>query len=814
MNIKSLLTIGALSFAWISIAGAQTVIETFEYPTGDDLVAAWIGSAGAVVSASDDVSSQSEGTTAMKVEFSFPTTAYATETVRGPDLAEPIAIAPEQYVSFRVKGDPQFASADFRNLYLYAYDVNGYFGRWGAPVSLRDTWQVMNFVASTLEKPWDSTELPDLTQIVRFAFFQYGSEKAIPEYSAVIYLDDVTVRDTPLAEPPPIQESVVETFEYDEAALLAAWRPSPNAVVSASSAVAPASAGTNAMKVTFNFPSTTWATETVSGPELASPVGVDGSQYVSFRIKGDPAFASTDFRSLYLYAYDASGNFGRWGTPVPITSDWQIFNFKASTIEKPWDSPATPNLGQIVRFAFFQYGSETTHPAYSASIELDDLTIRNSPLVDATPEQEQVVEAFEYADEDTLLAAWRSSPRTTVSLTDDVSPRANGAKAMKLEFSFASSVWSTESASGPTLETPVAIGPSQYLVFRIKGDAAFTVSDFSKIYLYAYDSDGNFGRWGADVPTDGEWKVFSFPAAAVEKPWDSQALPNLGQIVRFAFFQYGSETALDEYTATVLLDELMIRNAPLNEFPLPADPRSLIDDFEGYAEDAALTAFYSYVSSPATTTTVASLETPAPQGSKALRLSVDFSAGQYPWGSVRSAKVAPFSFPTNAVASFRFRGDPSLADASDAGTAFWISFYDASGGVIHHVAAPSLVTSGEWTSVEVPLSGFGDTSTVDVGNLVQWRLLVQGWEGTAESPARSGVFLVDDVRITVPALQVSGTPPPGMSGDTLTQIVVDEAGRVITADIPAGSNQGYLTITPAVTIQSVAIENGKLTVRW
>ncbi len=815
MSIKSYLQIGVLSAAWVSTAAAQTVIETFEYPTSDDLIAAWTGSANALVSASDAVSPQSEGTMAMKVEFWFPSTANTTEVVRGPELPEPIAIGPEQYVSFRVKGDPAFRSADFRNLYLYAYDVNGYFGRWGAPVPTTDTWQVMNFVASTVEKPWDSFELPDLTQIVRFAFFQYGSETAIPEYSAVIYLDDVTVRDTPLPEPPPIQESVVETFEYASAEELTAdWKASANATVSLSDAVAEASPGSTAMKVVFNFPSVAFTTETVTGPELSSPVGIDGSQYLSFRVKGDPAFAAADFRNLYLYAYDASGNFGRWGAPVPATAAWQIFNFKADTIEQPWDSPALPNLGQIVKFAFFQYGSEQEIPAYTATIEVDDLTIRNSPLIDSGTPQEQMVEAFEYADDESIQAAWLGSLRTIVSTSDEVSPRASGQKSMKLEFTFASSEWSTESVSGPLLESPISIGSGQYLTFRIKGDPAFATADFHNIYLYAYDTDGNFGRWGTEVPATDEWIVFNFSATAMEQPWNSPGLPNLGQIVRFAFFQYGSEAAIDEYTATVFIDELMIRDTPLNEFPLPAEPRTLIDDFEGYADTAALTGFYSYVNSPATTVSVASLETPAPQGNQALRLAVDFSAGQYPWGSLRSQAVSPFSFPANAVASFQFKGDPSLADATDAGTSFWLSFYDANGAVIHHVTSPSIVTSGEWIMVEAPLSSFGDTSAVDIGNLVQWRLLVQGWEGTAETTARSGTFYVDEIKITVPSLQVSGTPPAGLAGDVLTDIVVDEANRVITAAIPAGSSQGYLTISPAVTLTSITVEDGKLVVRW
>ncbi|MBN8247836.1 MAG: hypothetical protein J0L84_10375 [Verrucomicrobia bacterium] len=818
LNLKFLpLLAAALGFlgAGVSSLQAQTVVDAFEYPTAEDASAVWTASGGALIGVTEAVSSDSGGTRALRVEFSFPSTAFATETLTGPVLETPVAIRPDQYLTFRVLGDPAFRSADFKHLYLYAYDVDGNFGRWGAPVPVSDRWQVANYLASTMEKPWNSPALPDLNQIVRFAFFQYGSELAIPAYAAAISLDDLAVRDTPLVPPATPVEQVVDAFEYaDTAALSAAWVPSANATLDLSTAIAPAAPGAKALKVRFEFPSVAFTTELVTGPDLPAPIAIAFDQYLSFRIKGDPAFAAADFRNLYLYAYDGAGNFGRWGAPVPTGGDWQIFNFRASTIEQPWNSTALPNLGNIVRFAFVQYGSEAAIAAYSATIEVDELAVRNTPLTDPAPPQEQLVEGFEYADDETLAASWGASPRTLASLSDDVSPRSTGLKSMKLEFNFASAEWVTESVSGPLLETRVSIGAAQYVTFRVKGDPAFAASDFHNLYLYVYDAEGHFGRWGAEVPETAEWKVLNFPASAIEQPWNSAALPDLNQIVRFAFFQYGSQAALAEYSATVLLDEVMIRNTALTEFPLPSAPRVLIDDFEGYADSAALNGFYSAVTSPVATTTAATLAGAAPQGTGALQLDIAFAAGQYPWGSVRSAVVAPFSFPSNAVASFRFKGDPALAAAADAGTSVWLSFFDANGRAIHWVTSGGVVTSGEWTTVQSGLNGFGDTSTVDIGNLVQWRLLVQGWQGTAESGGLSGTFLMDDVRLAVPSLQVSGTPPAGMTGATLTGITVDEAGRTVSADIPADSTQGFLTITPAQNIQSVAVEAGRLVVRW
>lgn len=740
-------------------AAAQTVVDAFEYSTDDELMWTWLPSGNATVSVSDSVAPTSTGSYSMRVEFNFPSSAWATEFVNGPDLWEPVVIDPAQYVTFRIKGDPAFAAADFRYLYLYVYDEDGNFGRWGAPTAITDDWQVRNHPASTLEQPWNSPGLPDLSRIIRFAFYQYGSEAAIPAYTAAIQIDDLTIRDTPLNEVPVSTTPVIDDFEYGTTEELAAtWLGSANAMVGRSTAVAPWTEGQSAMRVDFSFPSTAWATESVTGPELAAPVALGASQYLSFRIQGDPAFAGADFKNLYLYAYDQAGNFGRWGAEVPTTDDWQIRNHSAADIEKPWDSPALPDLGNLVKFAFFQYGSETAIPAYTASIQVDDLAIRDTPLVDPSATTEQVVEDFEYPTPEDLEAAWSGSANTLVAAAEATAPGSSGSRCLSLEFNFPSTTWASESVVGPTLSEPVTIARTQYVSFRVKGDPAFAAADFRDLYLYAYDDTGNFGRWGGPVPDSDDWTIVNYSVGTIAQPWNSPGLPNLERIVRFAFYQYGSEAAIDPYTATILIDDLAVRNTPL--FPPASAPRELIDDFEGYADDVALTGFYAYQNSPETTVTTASLVSPAPQGNQALQLAVDFSDGQYPWGSVRSGVVAPFSLPTNAVVSLRVQGDPSLAEVADAATSFWLSFYDATGLGINFITDSAPVTSGEWTTLQARFQDFSNTVAVDTGNLVQWRILVQGWEGTPSSLAQSGTFLIDDIRVSTasaepPALAIS-----------------------------------------------------------
>jgi len=142
------------------------------------------------------------------------------------------------------------------------------------------------------------------------------------------------------------------------------------------------------------------------------------------------------------------------------------------------------------------------------------------------------------------------------------------------------------------------------------------------------------------------------------------------------------------------------------------------------------------------------LATPAPQGTKALELAIAFAGGTYPWGSVRSAVVAPFSLPANGLVTLRFKGDPALAALADAGTSFWLSFYDQAGGAINFITSAPVVSS-EWTTLEARLGDFGDTAGVDLGNLVQWRLLVQAYEGTPDRVPLSATFHLDDLRMSL-----------------------------------------------------------------
>jgi hypothetical protein len=509
------------------------------------------------------------------------------------------------------------------------------------------------------------------------------------------------------------------------------------------------------MRVDCSFPASDWATEILTGPTLTTPLVIASTQYLTLRISGDPQFTNDTYNMLYLYAYDGSGNFGRWGRAVPTTNNWQIFNNLASSIEKPWDSPALPDLNHIVQFKFFIYGQGSpAGAAFSATIYLDDLTLRDTALIETPPPTSgpQTIEDFEeYASDGDLQAAWSPDMDATLTLSSYVASGSKGTNSMRVAIDVPANPWQTTVLTGPVRPVPMTIALTQYITFRLAGDPQFTNSSWQQLYLYAYDGSGNFGRWGAPITTTTNWQIFNNLASSIEKPWDSTALPDFKDIVQFKFFIYGQGSpAGASFSATIYIDDVMLRNTPLIEFPPPSPMRALIDNFEGYADNAALLGFYTIINSPATTVATPSLETPAPQGSKALKLAVDFAAGQYPWGAVRSATVSPFSLPTNAVVQCQFKGDPTLAPVADDGTTFWLSFYDQAGSGFNFAAPAAAVTSSNWTTVKAGYGDFWSGTIVDTGNLVQWRILVQGWTGTPDSTALSGTFHVDDIRITVP----------------------------------------------------------------
>ncbi len=106
-------------------------------------------------------------------------------------------------------------------------------------------------------------------------------------------------------------------------------------------------------------------------------------------------------------------------------------------------------------------------------------------------------------------------------------------------------------------------------------------------------------------------------------------------------------------------------------------------------------------------------------------------------------------------------------------------------------------------------SGGGDVEWYSEDPATGDRLLLNAEGSFRAFQTRSG-----DGSSVPPGPTVSGTPPAGFAGPVLTGLSVDAGTKTITADIPAGSEQGYLTITPAVVVKTVTVVGNKLVVTY
>lgn len=552
-----------------------------------------------------------------------------------------------------------------------------------------------------------------------------------------------------------IGQTMIQNFEYaSDADLMAAWTPT-SSTISLSPNVAAGATGVKSMKVERSFAAAPWENEMLMGPVLASPMALTNTQYITLRIAGDPQFTNSSFRIVYVHLYDAAGNVARVGSLVPTTTNWCVLNMRLTGTNLPYGSPGLPDLSNITRFSIMVFGQgDPAGAEFSSTIYVDELQVRDTPLFPPSPAGGvTMIQDFEYASDADMLTQW--SPYTgTISLSPYVASHSKGTNSLRLDRSFAGE-WDTEVITGPQLPAALALAPTQYLTIRVAGDPRYTNATYNTLFIYAFDGNGYFSRVGSAVPTSTNWQVFNFLASDLlkegAKPWDSLGYPELNNIVQFKFYIYGQGSpAGNPFDSVTYIDDLQIRDTALVEFDPPSPMRALLDNFESYANDDALRAFYSYVPSGATPT--ASLETPAPQGTKALKLAIDYTAIQYPWAAVLSSPVTPFSFPTNGVVQCKFKGDPTMATVADAGTSFWITFYDNGGRAMSCNDTSAEVSIGEWTTIKARYDQFWSGTPVDNGNIVQWRLLVQGWTGdpNAIPGPLSATFYIDDVQITVP----------------------------------------------------------------
>lgn len=185
----------------------------------------------------------------------------------------------------------------------------------------------------------------------------------------------------------PVSAQVIEDFESyaDTAALTAVWAAGENTVLELAAENAPGTAGTNSLKIIGNIPDIIWSTCTAGGPQTAALDFTDKVLGLSINADGAVITAGASYKDFFIYFYEAgaeSTNFGR----VPASADaftagWADFTVDPSTLSKPWNAAALPDITNISQIAIVVYcqGDAPAVSAYTAEFLVDDITVQDPP---------------------------------------------------------------------------------------------------------------------------------------------------------------------------------------------------------------------------------------------------------------------------------------------------------------------------------------------------------------------------------------------------------------------------------------------------
>jgi Carbohydrate family 9 binding domain-like len=203
-----------------------------------------------------------------------------------------------------------------------------------------------------------------------------------------------------LAMTAPVSAQVIYDFEdyADTAALKAVWGAGTSTTIELSAENSPSTAGSKSLQLNASYPAVVSSTAGANGPVFASPMDLTDKQ-IAISVKADGAVPASGYTGLffvYLYEDGAEGtNFGRIQYDASVfATGWTDLAVNTSSIEKPWNAAAFPDLTNISKIDILVYGQpgSGTPAAYDAVFLVDDITIQDSPAPPAPPETYTIVE--------------------------------------------------------------------------------------------------------------------------------------------------------------------------------------------------------------------------------------------------------------------------------------------------------------------------------------------------------------------------------------------------------------------------------------
>lgn len=297
----------------------------------------------------------------------------------------------------------------------------------------------------------------------------------------------------------------------------------------------------------------------------------------------------------------------------------------------------------------------------------------------------------------------KTPPTGTVTLTQETTLKQEGTGAVKLVYNYSGNQW-YEAGFEKTFATPVDLSEAVGISFKVYGDSAAQTKD-DLIWILQFNTTSGipfrYVEWGG-VPGDG-WNTInmSFRTDMEVFPWTTlHDAPMLSSVTGFKLlFQQRDGVSVPD-TFTAYFDDMRL------ETEAAGTQMFVIDDFNSYADSAALNAVWS---TPTTGggTFAATLDTTDPfEGSGALQVDYSVAKGYYSFISELPLEVA-LNLDDIDYFKVRIKGDPTVSAQH---VVVFLFLQDPNNNAIRAWMTKAVVT-GEWSTCIFFTTNGGEGST-------------------------------------------------------------------------------------------------------
>ncbi|MBI1390814.1 MAG: hypothetical protein GC154_20485 [bacterium] len=412
--------------------------------------------------------------------------------------------------------------------------------------------------------------------------------------------------------------------------------------------------------------------------------------------------------------------------------------------------------------------------------------------------QNLVIDDFEgYADDGQLQAEWSYSVACGGSdlqyMLDTNSPP-QGTRCMFLDVYMAER-WCYNTVRRDIPGGPVNLDDYLSVSFQMGGDSTVKPG-LIEFVVFLFDGQGRAMRYklpDSYLTTESWQKVSLSLGSFTQEEWDAgygTAAPDADptDIISIGFMVVGQE--IDQY-AFISIDDVQLKVKSEN---------LLVDDFEGYANDADLAAAWPYTPSGQDSTLTWSIDktnTP-PQGASSLLLDINMP---YRWwyNKVQTRLSSALDLTKYSALEMWFYGDADMTP-SPGQVIFVVELFDSTGRAVKYTIPNETAASSSWRKLTLSLasfvqeewdSGYG-TSNPDANpkDITDLALMMVGDASDTDFGPFTGQFYVDGIQFVSAAesAAISGSiAADGAPLEGVKVMAIDQSGLVQTRTDAAGA---------------------------